>query len=202
MLETLRQSFATGIRTLQMKSPRHVFIGSPFSTRWVHTKWLLHFVRNDHCHFVRNGHIPFRAKWKIDDGLIDTSQELTAENLMKMADKVLAAKELEVDSSTGTESKSQVSQIDTNHVSGKKVKIESDCKNCMKNCKDCSTIAYLNNKSVEDLTKRVREVENQILNRDKMLKASNDRAKELTEKIESDYMISQFSRISCPDILI
>ncbi|KAJ0442508.1 hypothetical protein HanIR_Chr16g0810131 [Helianthus annuus] len=126
------------------------------------------------------------AEKKIDDEVIDTSQELTAENLMKMADKVLAAKELEVDSSSGTESNAKVSQINMNVVSGKKDKSESDCKNCMKNCKDCSTIAYLNNKKVEDLTKRVREVENQILNRDKLLKASNDRAKELTEKIESD----------------
>ncbi|MFS7993817.1 hypothetical protein Hanom_Chr12g01098561 [Helianthus anomalus] len=32
---------------------------------------------------------------KIDDGIIDTSQELNAENLVKIADKVLAAKELE-----------------------------------------------------------------------------------------------------------
>ncbi|KAJ0546174.1 putative transcription factor interactor and regulator CCHC(Zn) family [Helianthus annuus] len=126
------------------------------------------------------------AEKKIDDGVIDTSQELTAENLMKMADKVLAAKELEVDSSSGTESNAKASQINMNVVSGKKDKSESDCKNCMKNCKDCSTIAYLNNKKVEDLTKRVREVENQILNRDKLLKASNDRAKELHEKIESD----------------
>ncbi|KAF5804170.1 putative transcription factor interactor and regulator CCHC(Zn) family [Helianthus annuus] len=123
---------------------------------------------------------------KIDDGVIDTSQKLTAENLMKMADKVLAAKELEVDSSSGTESNAKVSQISMNIVSGKKDKSESDCKNCMKNCKDCSTIVYLNNKKVEDLTRRVREVENQILNRDKLLKALNDRAKELTEKIESD----------------
>ncbi|XP_021979105.1 triadin-like [Helianthus annuus] len=107
------------------------------------------------------------AEKKIDDGLIDTSQELTAENLMKM----------EVDSSSGTKSNGQVSQINK-EVSGKKEVSESDCKNCKKNCKECSTIAYLNNKKVEDLTKRVREVENQILNRDKLLKASNDHAKE------------------------
>ena len=72
------------------------------------------------------------AEKKIDDGVIDTSQELTAENLMKMADKVLAAKELEVDSSSGTESNAKVSQISINVVSGKKDKSESDCKNCMK----------------------------------------------------------------------
>ncbi|MFS8019504.1 hypothetical protein Hanom_Chr15g01404541 [Helianthus anomalus] len=56
----------------------------------------------------------------------------------------------------------------------------------MKNCKDCSTITYLNTKKVDDLTKRVRDVEDQIINRDKMLKVSNERSKELTEKIESD----------------
>ncbi|MFS7962878.1 hypothetical protein Hanom_Chr08g00731681 [Helianthus anomalus] len=78
--------------------------------------------------------------------MIDTSQEFTAENLKKMADKVLAAKELEIVFTSGTESKSRVSQIDTNKESGKKIKIENDCKICMKNCKDCSTISYLNNK--------------------------------------------------------
>ncbi|XP_035837793.1 protein FAM133-like [Helianthus annuus] len=46
---------------------------------------------------------------KIDEGIIDTSQELTAENLGKMADKVLAPKELKVDSRSVSESKSQVS---------------------------------------------------------------------------------------------
>ncbi|XP_022008846.1 uncharacterized protein LOC110907979 [Helianthus annuus] len=50
------------------------------------------------------------AEKKIDDGVIDTSHELTAENLMKMADKVLAAKELEVDSSFGTESNAKAAQ--------------------------------------------------------------------------------------------
>ncbi|XP_035843327.1 uncharacterized protein LOC118490144 [Helianthus annuus] len=83
-----------------------------------------------------------------DDGIIDTSQELTAENLRKMAEKVLAAKELE--------------------------------------CKVCSTITYLSGKKIEELTSKVKSVENQILNRDKMLKASNDRSKELADKIEND----------------
>ncbi|KAJ0468686.1 hypothetical protein HanIR_Chr14g0699441 [Helianthus annuus] len=47
MLETLWQSFATGIESLQMKSPMHVFIGQPFRTK--------QFTRNGHLHFVRNG---------------------------------------------------------------------------------------------------------------------------------------------------
>ncbi|XP_035838308.1 uncharacterized protein LOC118485900 [Helianthus annuus] len=123
---------------------------------------------------------------KVDDGIIDTSQEFTAENLKKMADKVLAAKELEVVSGSGTESKSKVSQNDAINESGKKAKTESDCKNCMKDCKVCSTLAYLSGKMTEELTKRVRDVEDQILNRDKMLKASNERSEELTEKIEKD----------------
>ncbi|KAJ0934391.1 hypothetical protein HanRHA438_Chr03g0106871 [Helianthus annuus] len=44
---------------------------------------------------------------KVDTGLIDTTQELTAENLGNMADKVLAAKALEVDPVSVTESKDQ-----------------------------------------------------------------------------------------------
>ncbi|KAJ0514711.1 putative transcription factor interactor and regulator CCHC(Zn) family [Helianthus annuus] len=123
---------------------------------------------------------------KVDDRIIDTSQEFTAENLKKMADKVLAAKELEVVSESGTESKSKVSSNDSTNESGKKAKTESDCKNCMKDYKVCSTLAYLSGKKTEELTERVRDVENQILSRDKMLKASNERIKELTGKIEND----------------
>ncbi|KAJ0524708.1 putative RNA-directed DNA polymerase [Helianthus annuus] len=44
---------------------------------------------------------------KIDTGIIDTTQELTTENLGKMAEKVLAAKALEVDSNSVSESKGQ-----------------------------------------------------------------------------------------------
>ncbi|XP_035830141.1 FK506-binding protein 5-like [Helianthus annuus] len=123
---------------------------------------------------------------KVNDGIIDTTKEFTVENLKKMADKVLAAKELEVVSESGTESKSKVSPNDSTDELGKKAKTESDCKKCMKNCKVCSTLAYLNSKKTEELTGRIRDVENQILSRDKMLKASNDRLKDLTEKIEND----------------
>ncbi|XP_035834106.1 uncharacterized protein LOC110882178 [Helianthus annuus] len=125
---------------------------------------------------------------KIDDGIIDTTKEFTAENLKKMADKVLAAKELEVESKSRTESKSKVSSNDSKNELGKTDKAESksDCKNCMKDYKVCSTIAYLSGKKTEELTERVREVENQILSRDKLLKALNDRIKGLTDKIEKD----------------
>ncbi|XP_035838279.1 ELKS/Rab6-interacting/CAST family member 1-like [Helianthus annuus] len=125
---------------------------------------------------------------KIDDGIIDTTKEFTAENLKKMADKVLAAKELEVESKSRTESKSKVSSNDSTNESGKtdEAKSESDCKNCMKNCKVCSTLAYLSGKKTEELTERVREVEKQILSRDKLVKASNDRLKELTDTLEKD----------------
>ncbi|KAM0043515.1 hypothetical protein Hdeb2414_s0010g00342201 [Helianthus debilis subsp. tardiflorus] len=102
-----------------------------------------------------------------------------------MADKVLAAKELEVVSSSRTESKNKVRSNDT-HESGKIVKSENNCKICMKECKVCSTITYLSGKKVEKLTGRVRSIEDQILNCDKMLKASNDKLKELTDKIEND----------------
>ncbi|XP_035840317.1 uncharacterized protein LOC118487514 [Helianthus annuus] len=54
---------------------------------------------------------------KIDTGLINTAQEMTAENLREMADKVLAVKALEVDSTPNSESKKQVSQTKSSTVS-------------------------------------------------------------------------------------
>ncbi|KAJ0935828.1 hypothetical protein HanRHA438_Chr03g0123951 [Helianthus annuus] len=103
---------------------------------------------------------------KVDNGIIDITQELNAENMGKMADKVSS-------NASTTES-------------GKKVNGDVDCKNCIKECKVCSTITYLNGKKIDDLTARVKGVEDQILDRDKMLKASTDRLKELTNKIEND----------------
>ncbi|XP_021985844.1 uncharacterized protein LOC110882051 [Helianthus annuus] len=105
-----------------------------------------------------------------------------------MADKVLMAKELEVDSKTASESISKVSKSGSNNESGKtdKAKIESDCKNCMKDCKVCSTNAYLTAKKTEELVEKVKMVEDQILSRDKLMRASNERIKELTERIERD----------------
>ncbi|XP_035831996.1 uncharacterized protein LOC118481024 [Helianthus annuus] len=54
---------------------------------------------------------------KIDEGIIDTTKEMTAENLTKMADKVLMAKELEVDSKYASESTSKVSNSGSNNES-------------------------------------------------------------------------------------
>ncbi|KAJ0441294.1 putative transcription factor interactor and regulator CCHC(Zn) family [Helianthus annuus] len=103
-----------------------------------------------------------------------------------MADKVLAAKALEVDSNSVSESKSQVSSTLSTNASGKKIDGNADCKNCNKECKFCNTVTYLNGKKVEDLTAKVRSVENQILGRDKTIKASTERIKELTAQIETD----------------
>ncbi|MFS7945610.1 hypothetical protein Hanom_Chr06g00526311 [Helianthus anomalus] len=106
---------------------------------------------------------------KVDDGIIDTTKEMTAENLTKIDDKVLM-------------STSKVSKSGSNNESGKThcAKTESDCKNCMKECKVCSTHAYLTVKKTQDLVEKVEMVEKQILNRDKLLRASNERIKELT----------------------
>ncbi|MFS8034907.1 hypothetical protein Hanom_Chr17g01586751 [Helianthus anomalus] len=71
---------------------------------------------------------------KVDNGIIDTKKEMTSENLAKMADKVLMAKELEVDSKFASESTSKVNNSGSNNESGKTdgAKTESDCKNCLK----------------------------------------------------------------------
>ncbi|KAJ0618429.1 putative transcription factor interactor and regulator CCHC(Zn) family [Helianthus annuus] len=111
---------------------------------------------------------------QVDTGLIDTTQELTSENLGKMADKVLAAKALEVDPISVTESKDQVSQNASTNVSGNKVDGNVDCKNCTKQCNFCGTVTYLNSEKIKNLTTKVRNVEDQILGRDKTVKASTE----------------------------
>ncbi|MCG5051256.1 hypothetical protein L2164_21525, partial [Pectobacterium brasiliense] len=123
---------------------------------------------------------------KIDTGVLDTTQELTAENLGKMADKVLAAKALEVDSNSMSVSKGQVSSNLSTNAPGKKIDGNADCKNCNKECKFCNTVTYLNGEKVKDLTAKVRSVENQILGRDKTVKASTERIKELTAQIDHE----------------
>ncbi|MFS7948751.1 hypothetical protein Hanom_Chr06g00563551 [Helianthus anomalus] len=99
---------------------------------------------------------------KVDEGIIDTTKEMTAENLTKMADKVLMAKSLEVDSKStpSTESSSK--------------------------CKVYNTYAYLTSKKIQDLVEKVGRTEKDILNRDKLLRASNERINELNDKIEKD----------------
>ncbi|MFS7996782.1 hypothetical protein Hanom_Chr12g01133871 [Helianthus anomalus] len=75
-----------------------------------------------------------------------------------MADKVLMAKEFEVESKSASESTSKVSKSGSNNESGKTdcAKTESDCKNCMKECKVCSTHAYLTLKKTQDLVEKNR----------------------------------------------
>ncbi|MFS7910902.1 hypothetical protein Hanom_Chr02g00111621 [Helianthus anomalus] len=121
---------------------------------------------------------------KVDDVIIDTTKELTAENLIKMADKVLMAKELKVDSKSSSKSTIEVSGNSSTNGSGKteKGKKESGCKNCMKKCNVCITNAYLGVKKTEELAAKVKMVEDQILSRDKLVRASNERLKELTAK--------------------
>ncbi|MFS7976572.1 hypothetical protein Hanom_Chr10g00894021 [Helianthus anomalus] len=125
---------------------------------------------------------------KVDDGIIDTTKEITAENLAKMAGKVLMAKELEVDSKSPSKSTNKVSGSSSSDETGKteKSKTECDCKNCMKDCKVCSTNAYLTVKKTEELVAKVKMIEDQIITRDKLVRASNERLKELTEKFEKD----------------
>ncbi|XP_035834096.1 uveal autoantigen with coiled-coil domains and ankyrin repeats-like [Helianthus annuus] len=96
---------------------------------------------------------------KVDDGIIDTTKEMTTANLTKMAGKVLMAKELEVDSKSVS--------MSTNEVSGSSSTDESV-------------------KKTEELVAKVKMVEDQILSHVKLVRASNERIKELSEKIEKD----------------
>ncbi|MFS7986513.1 hypothetical protein Hanom_Chr11g01011191 [Helianthus anomalus] len=67
---------------------------------------------------------------------IDVKQELTAENLKKMVDKSLAAKQNEVESSSvSTESSNQVRALNENVQNGKSN--DEKCRHCIKMCKIC-----------------------------------------------------------------
>ncbi|XP_035834014.1 putative leucine-rich repeat-containing protein DDB_G0290503 [Helianthus annuus] len=119
---------------------------------------------------------------KIDTGMINTAQEMTAENLREMADKVLAVKALEVDSTPNSESKKQVSQTKSSTVSGNKNNCNADCKSCNKQCNFCTTVTYLNGEKIKNLTDNVRKLESQILDCDKELWGSFDMRNESDEE--------------------
>ncbi|KAJ0490443.1 putative transcription factor interactor and regulator CCHC(Zn) family [Helianthus annuus] len=101
---------------------------------------------------------------RIDDGIIDTTKEMNAENLKNMADKVLMTKALEVDSKFASSFEGQVSSSDSESGSGKSnsAKAESGCRNCMKECKVYSTHAYFTNKRIQELVEKVDMVENKF----------------------------------------
>ncbi|MFS7890255.1 hypothetical protein Hanom_Chr06g00555501 [Helianthus anomalus] len=98
-----------------------------------------------------------------------------------MVEKVLMTKALEVDSksASSSESSSKVSRSGSNNesINTDGAKTESDCKNCMKECKVCSTYAYLTNKRIQELVEKAAMVGKQVLNQDKILKASSERLK-------------------------
>ncbi|MFS7913602.1 hypothetical protein Hanom_Chr02g00143651 [Helianthus anomalus] len=113
---------------------------------------------------------------KVDEGIIDFKKELTAENLTKMADQVMRAKVLEVDSKSASESESseKLSSSGSDSELGKaeNAKSESVCRNCMKEFKD--------------LTNKINILNREVIGRDKLVKSSTDRINELTEKIKTD----------------
>ncbi|MFS7905790.1 hypothetical protein Hanom_Chr01g00051821 [Helianthus anomalus] len=124
---------------------------------------------------------------KVDEGIIDTEKEITAENLKKMTDQVLMAKALEVDSksASSSESSGKVSCSGSENESGKAdcAKTESVCRRCTKECKVCNTHAYLSNKIIQELIEKIGIIDREVLGRDKLIKASNERIKELNKKI-------------------
>ncbi|MFS7937083.1 hypothetical protein Hanom_Chr05g00423351 [Helianthus anomalus] len=103
---------------------------------------------------------------KRDEGVIDTTKEMTAENLKEMADQVLMAKALEV------------RLIVLNQKVFAKV--------AQKKCNVCNTHAYLANTRIQELIEKIGIIDREVLGRDKLVKTSSERIKELTEKIEKD----------------
>ncbi|MFS8034016.1 hypothetical protein Hanom_Chr17g01576241 [Helianthus anomalus] len=127
---------------------------------------------------------------KVDEGIIDTSKEMTAENLTKMVDQVLMVKALEVDSKSdsSSESSGKVSSSGSENESGKAecAKTENVCRGCTKECKVCNTLHYFSNKRIQELIEKIKINDKEGLSREKLVKASSERIKELTENFEKD----------------
>ncbi|MFS8024318.1 hypothetical protein Hanom_Chr16g01461831 [Helianthus anomalus] len=134
----------------------------------------------------------FKPK-KVDEGIIDVEKQMTAENLTKKAVQVLMAKELEVDSKSASKSESseKVSSSGLENEPGKSdcAKSESICIGCTK---ECNTREYLSTKRLLELPDKIGIIDSEVLGRDKLIKASNERIKELNEKIENDKSDLQF----------
>ncbi|KAJ0743532.1 putative transcription factor interactor and regulator CCHC(Zn) family [Helianthus annuus] len=148
---------------------------------------------------IRKRYLKSLEQKKVDEWIIDTEKEMTAENLKKMADQVLMAKALEVDSKSASSSdlSGKVSSSGSENESGKAVSAqkESVCKGCTKECKVCNTHTYLSNKRIQELVEKMVLIDKEVLSQDKLVKASSERIKELSEKIEKDkVMLNIFKR--------
>ncbi|MFS7893759.1 hypothetical protein Hanom_Chr00s001102g01673871 [Helianthus anomalus] len=115
---------------------------------------------------------------------------MTAEKLTMMADQVMMAKALEVDSTSTSESDSseKVSSSSSDSESGKaeNAKSESVCRNCMRECKVCKTHGYLSRSKIQELRDKIGILNREVIGRDKRIKGSTDRINELTKKIKTD----------------
>ncbi|MFS7919015.1 hypothetical protein Hanom_Chr03g00207951 [Helianthus anomalus] len=112
---------------------------------------------------------------KLEEEIIDVNVEMITENLKKMADQVMMAKALEVDtkSASESESSSKVSSVGSNvePCKAEKAKSDSDCKNCMKECKVCNTHEYVSKSQIQELTNKINILKKDMFNKDKLVKS-------------------------------
>ncbi|MFS8021212.1 hypothetical protein Hanom_Chr16g01424801 [Helianthus anomalus] len=111
--------------------------------------------------------------------IINVYVELTAEYLKKMADQVLMAKALQVDtkSASESESSSMVSSVSPTVESGKaqETKTESDCRNCMKAYNVCNTNEFVLNSHIQDVTSKINNLKNGMVLKDNLVQSSKER---------------------------
>ncbi|MFS8002952.1 hypothetical protein Hanom_Chr13g01208121 [Helianthus anomalus] len=104
---------------------------------------------------------------KVDEGIINVEKEMTAENLTKMADQILMAKALEVDSKSASkyDSSKKVSSSGSDNEPGndESAKTESVCRGCTKECKVCNTREYLSITRLQELTDKIGIIEKEVL---------------------------------------
>ncbi|MFS7946528.1 hypothetical protein Hanom_Chr06g00537331 [Helianthus anomalus] len=122
--------------------------------------------------------------------IIDVNQEMTAENLTKMAEQAMMTKALEVDTKTGSKSESskQVSSVGHSDETGKNndSKTENHCRNYMKSFKVCNAKELASKARIEELKEKINTLNDNMILRDKILKSSKEKIDLLEEKIKND----------------
>ncbi|MFS7965407.1 hypothetical protein Hanom_Chr09g00761891 [Helianthus anomalus] len=124
--------------------------------------------------------------------IIDVTEDLTAEKMKKMADKALATKQNEVESSTiSAELSNQVRSLNENVQEGKS--IDEKCRHCINMCKICTEKENGLKSKIDELTQtekylkeanqKIDSLKDELVLKDKLIKGSKDKIDLLEENI-------------------
>ncbi|MFS7967582.1 hypothetical protein Hanom_Chr09g00787411 [Helianthus anomalus] len=135
------------------------------------------------------------AKNKYVEDIIDVKQEMTAENLKKMADRAMMAKQNEVETPTkSTESLNQVRSMNKIVENGKETENEEQWRNCMEPCKACTekdkALKSRNaeftkiNDLLKETNKKIDLLKDDLILKDELIKSSKDKIDLLEDNLK------------------